>query len=100
MTRDQLIRSLVDKQRHITYKDMSIVVKDIIDCMVYALSNSGRIEVRGFGSFERKIRNPRLARNPRSGEQVMTDIKCSVRFKPGKVLKERVDAAHKDDGNA
>jgi integration host factor subunit beta len=94
MTRDDLIRALVDKQGHVSYKLMCTSVKHITDTMVDALSNGARIEVRGFGSFALRNRPPRLARNPRTGITLHTERKFAVHFKPGKELKEKVNNAY------
>ena len=96
MTRDDLIRSLVDKQGRLPYKVMAAAVKHLIDNMVKELSNGTRIEVRGFGSFGLRYRPPRLARNPKTGERLQTECKYAVHFKPGKELKERVNNADKE----
>lgn len=96
MTRDDLIRSLVDKQEAIPYKVMTSAIKHLVDVMVKDLSVGTRIEVRGFGSFALRYRAPRLARNPKTGEQLHTQFKYAVHFKPGKELKERVNNAYKD----
>ncbi len=96
MTRDELIRSLVDKQHSVSYRDMSVAVKHLLDCMASELSYGTRIEVRGFGSFALRHRAPRLARNPKTGERLHTEHKYAVHFKPGKELKERVNDAYKD----
>lgn len=92
MTRDDLIRMLVDKQGNITYKLMCDSVKHIIDSMSCALGSGARIEVRDFGSFALRSRPPRLARNPKTGVTLHTSSKYAVHFKPGKELKEKVNA--------
>ena len=59
--------------------------------MADSLANGERIELRGFGSFSLRHRQPRAARNPRTGEALTTEHRFSVHFKPGKELKERVN---------
>ena len=56
------------------------------------LARGHRIEIRGFGSFSINRRPPRLGRNPRSGERVTIPEKLVPHFKPGKALREAVDA--------
>jgi len=91
MTRDDLVRCLVDKQQNISYKTMTNAVKHLFEAMILGLSKGQRIEVRGFGSFALRYRPPRLARNPKTGMQLQTACKYAVHFKPGKELKERVN---------
>jgi integration host factor subunit beta len=96
MTRDDIVRNLVDKQRHLSYKTMSGAVKHLVNFMAMELSHGTRVEIRGFGSFSLRHRPPRLARNPKTGERLHTLGKYAVHFKPGKELKERVNDAYKD----
>ena len=60
--------------------------------MVGAMKRGERIEIRGFGNFSVNRRPPRVGRNPRSGEQVVIPEKLVPHFKPGKALRESVDA--------
>jgi len=55
------------------------------------LSTGERIEIRGFGSFSLHFRPPRIGRNPKTGESVSLSGKHVPHFKPGKVLRERVN---------
>ena len=68
------------------------IVNTIFDSMVKALERGEGIEIRGFGSFSINRRPPRMGRNPRSGEQVLIPEKLVPHFKPGKALREAVDA--------
>ena len=68
------------------------IVDEILDVIVNILAEEGRVELRNFGVFEVRWRKARKARNPRTGEQVMVPQKCTVIFKPGQVVQERVEA--------
>ena len=59
--------------------------------MAQALKTGDRIEIRGFGSFQVKIREAREGRNPKTGEPVHISAKRTPFFKVGKELKEMVD---------
>ena len=62
--------------------------------MAETLSAGGRIEIRGFGSFSVRLREPRVGRNPKTGATVAVDFHYVPHFKPGKELREKVkDAA-------
>ena len=56
-----------------------------------ALKRGERIEIRGFGSFQVKVREAREGRNPKTGEPVHISAKRTPFFKVGKELKEMVD---------
>lgn len=92
MTKSELIARLADRYPQLVSKDADFAVKTILDAMADALANGQRIEIRGFGSFALNGRPPRIGRNPKSGDKVMVPEKRVPHFKPGKDLRERVDA--------
>ena len=57
------------------------------------LAQGERIEIRGFGSFSLHFRPPRLGRNPKTGDSVALPGKYVPHFKPGKELRDRVNAS-------
>ena len=74
-------------------KDVELSLSCILEQMADALAQGERIEIRGFGSFDLHHRAPRIARNPKTGEVVNLPAKVAVHFKPGKEMRDRVDAA-------
>ncbi len=95
MTKSELIARLAERYPQLVAKDAEFAVKTILDAMAKTLAEGHRIEIRGFGSFALSHRPPRLGRNPKSGERVQVPEKRVPHFKPGKELRERVDAALK-----
>lgn len=93
MIKSQLIESLAAKMTHLPEKQVNDSINVILGLMSEALAQGQRIEIRGFGSFSLHYRPPRNAHNPKTGEKVVTEAKYSPHFKPGKELKERVDAS-------
>lgn len=93
MTKSELIEALAKQQPHLAIKDVELAVKCIIEKMNTALAAGERIEIRGFGSFSLHMRPPRMGRNPKTGESVALAKKYVPHFKPGKELRDRVDAS-------
>jgi len=93
VTKSELIEALAKQQPHLAVKDVELAVKCIIEQMNEALSSGERIEIRGFGSFSLHVRPPRVGRNPKTGESVTLSKKYVPHFKPGKELRDRVDAS-------
>lgn len=91
LIKSQLIAEISKELPHLPEKDIALAVNSVIDQMSDALSNGGRIEIRGFGSFCLHYRPPRKAHNPKTGEKLITNPKYAVHFKPGKELREQVD---------
>ncbi|KMK51754.1 integration host factor subunit beta [[Actinobacillus] muris] len=92
MTKSELIENLVIKFPSLQMKIVDDSVKEILEQMTVSLAKDERIEVRGFGSFSLHYRQPRMGRNPKTGESVKLGAKYVPHFKAGKELKERVDA--------
>ena len=93
MTKSELIESIARKQKHLPSKDVELAVKHLLELMSDSLADGKRIEIRGFGSFSLHYRPPRLGRNPKTGEPVALAGKYVPHFKPGKDLRERVNAS-------
>lgn len=91
MTKSQLVQELMSRASHISQKDMGLIVETVFDSMIKALSGGDRIELRGFGTFEVRVREPRLGRNPKSGTKVSLGIRKVPFFKAGKELKEKLN---------
>lgn len=91
MTKSELIERITEKHPEMSNKDIELAVKTILDTMSQALSQGDRIEIRGFGSFSLHFRNPRVGRNPKTGESVHLKGKYVPHFKPGKELREQVN---------
>lgn len=98
MTKSELIELLAKKQTHLASKDVELAVKCVLEHMSTALSSGQRIEIRGFGSFSLHYRPPRTGRNPKTGDVVDLTPKYVPHFKPGKELRDRVDAVRDKAG--
>jgi integration host factor subunit beta len=91
MTKRQLIEKLSQSVKDLSFKDAELVVDTIFDSMAAALTRGERIEIRGFGSFEIRVRKPRQGRNPKTGAKVAVPEKKVPFFKVGKELKLRAN---------
>ncbi|MFG6177741.1 integration host factor subunit beta [Halomonas sp. THAF12] len=93
MTKSELIEQIAMRQPELSVKDVEAAVRMILDDITDTLADGGRVEIRGFGSFSLHYREPRIGRNPKTGEPVALDGKFVPHFKPGKELREQVDAS-------
>ena len=89
MTKKDIIRRIAD-ELGLTEQETRPIVQMTLDAIINVLIEEGRIELRNFGVFEVKKRRPRKARNPRTGEKIMVGESVTVKFKPGRVMEERV----------
>ena len=93
MVKSELVRAIHEKLTELQLSQVEAALNCILAQMANALVEGERIEIRGFGSFDLHHRSPRIGRNPKTGESVDLPAKVKVHFKPGKEMKDRVDAA-------
>lgn len=67
------------------------VVQAFLDEIITELGRGNRLEFRDFGVLETKERAPRVAQNPKTLQRVDVPAKKTVKFKVGRLLKERLD---------
>jgi integration host factor subunit beta len=90
MTKAELVEKVAEKI-HLTKKQTEVIVNILLNCITEALSEGDKVELRGFGSFRIRSRNPREGRNPKTGDTVQIPAKKVPFFKAGKELREMVD---------
>ena len=96
MTRSDLIAALQERNNEVAPEAIEKASKLIFDRMLTGLSEGDRVEIRGFGSFSLRRLKPHAARNPKTGKQVLVGNRFSIYFRPGKILKEKINtSAHK-----
>lgn len=69
------------------------VVQAFLDEIVSELSNNNRLEFRDFGVFEVRTREARVAQNPKTLERVKVPAKRTVKFKMGRLMKEKLGSS-------
>ena len=100
MVKSELARALNEKLPELQIRDVELALNCMLGQMADALAQGERIEIRGFGSFDLHRRPPRIARNPKSGEGINLPAKVAIHFKPGKEMRDRVNAEHDQCGIA
>jgi integration host factor subunit beta len=92
MTKAELIEE-VSRVVEMTRKDSEVIVETIFESIVNSLHSGDKIEIRGFGSFRTRQRQPRIGRNPKTGTRVEVPSKRIPYFKPSKELRDLVNRA-------
>ncbi|MCP8352147.1 HU family DNA-binding protein [Candidatus Synchoanobacter obligatus] len=93
MVRSELKYCLGDKFSSWQSEDISYATSLVFEIMTQTLVEGGRIELRGFGTFEVRMRAPKDARNPRTRKSVRVGKRGRVHFKPGRAMRNIVDAS-------
>jgi integration host factor subunit beta len=91
MTKEELVNH-VAATTDLPQAQAATVVKLFVQCIIEALAQGDKVEVRGFGSFRLRHRRARAARNPRTGVPVPIPAKRVPWFTPGKALRALMNA--------
>ena len=87
--RDLIIR--ISNETGLIQEDVKAVLQKSLDYIVDALEKNESVEFRNFGVLEVRERKERVGRNPNQPENdVMIPARRVVKFKPGKVMKQRI----------
>ena len=90
----------VAKTTGLTQSDTKIVVEDLLEAISGFLCTGKTIEIRGFGTFYSKVRKPRPARNPKTGEVVPLLRRVVPLFKYSSDLKTKIVTTLKKTSDA
>lgn len=93
MTRSELTNNIARTQENLTVPDVELAVKCILEQLSDTLAGGDRVEIRGFGSFCLNHRTARTGRNPKTGGSVAVEERYTPRFRPGKLLRDRINAS-------
>lgn len=91
MIRSELLQALAKDNPELRADDIERIVDVFFDEIAQRLSEGGRVELRGFGAFSTRARDPRKGRNPRTGDSVDVPGKRVPFFKPGKEMRARLN---------
>lgn len=92
MIRSELLQVLCSENPDLRPDEVEQVVDIFFEEIAARLAEGGRVELRGFGTFSTRKREARIGRNPRTGEPVAVPEKSVPYFKPGKEMRERLNA--------
>ncbi len=91
MNKTELIAAIAE-QAEISKKDAEKAMKAFSDVITDELKKGEKVQLVGFGTFEVSERAAREGRNPQTGETMTIAASKSPKFKPGKALKDAVNA--------
>jgi len=90
MTKIDIINMVADRTG-LSKQDADVAVETIIGLIKDSLAKDETVILRRFGSFQTRAKNPRVGRNPKTGEEAEITARTVVRFKAGKRFKQAVN---------
>ena len=91
MIRSELVSAIARENPGLRVEEVEKIVSTFFDEIGQKLASGGRVELRGFGAFSTRARDPRKGRNPRTGDTVSVPGKRVPYFKPGKEMRARLN---------
>jgi DNA-binding protein HU-beta len=70
-------------------------LESVLDTISREVAKGEKVAITGFGSFEKRVRNARMVRNPRTGERIKAKATQVPKFTAGQDLKNIVSGAKK-----
>ena len=97
MLKSEIIKKLQTKQKNLNENDIEQIFNIFIKKIVSALKLGKNVELRGFGTFKKKINKEKEVRNPKTNEKIFKKQNYKLHFKIGKILHNKINSEHKVD---
>ena len=91
MLKSEIITKLNQKFNSLSLSDTEKVLNLFLDKISNSLYQNRNIEIRGFGSFKRKINRAKFVRNPKTNERIFKKETNKIHFKIGKILHSKIN---------
>ena len=91
MIRTELIALVAEAFPELRRAQIQKAVSGILEGIMHSVNEGNRVELRGFGVFFVSFTNPKLGRNPKTGEAVAIPAKRKPRFRVGRGLREKMN---------
>ena len=91
MLKSELVLNLQKKNDTLSSNDFEIICDLFFKKIINELKNNNNIELRGFGTFSKKINKAKMVRNPKTNEKFFKKATQKIHFKIGKTLHQRIN---------
>lgn len=89
ITRSDIESSLKKEFPELSKSEISDAIDIILDSIIEAVALDDKVEIRGFGTFSKKLIRPRKFINPKTKEVSYLGETSTMHFKPSKSLVEK-----------
>ena len=91
MLKSDLILSINKNYPSLSHNDIELITDFFFKKIIESLKESKNLEIRGFGTFSKKINKEKYVRNPKTNEKIFKKQNYKVHFKIGKILHQRIN---------
>lgn len=90
MNKSQVVQKIAESTQ-LPKKEAAIALDAFIEVVTDALKDGEKVTLLGFGTFSTAVKAARIARNPKTREEIKVPEKTVAKFKPGKELAEAIN---------
>ena len=91
MLKSEIIEKLQKKHSNLSNYDIELILKIFFKKIKSSLNDGNAIEIRGFGTFKKKINREKQVRNPKNNEILFKEQTYKLHFKTGKTLHKKLN---------
>ena len=97
MLKSEIVEKLQIKHNNLSAYDIELILKIFFKKIISGLNEGKNIEIRGFGTFKKKINREKQVRNPKNNELLFKDKTYKLHFKIGKTLHKKLNNISLED---
>ena len=97
MLKSEIIEKLQTKHTNLSIYDIELILKIFFKKIISSLNEGNTIEIRGFGTFKKKINKEKQVRNPKNNQILFKDKTYKLHFKTGKTLHKKLNNISSED---
>ena len=97
MLKSEIIEKLQTKHTNLSNYDIELILKIFFKKIISGLNDGNAIEIRGFGTFKKKINKEKQVRNPKNNQLLFKDKTYKLHFKTGKTLHKKLNNISSED---
>ena len=97
MLKSEIIEKLQTKHTNLSNYDIELILKIFFKKIISSLKNGNTIEIRGFGTFKKKINKEKQVRNPKNNQLLFKNKTFKLHFKTGKTLHKKLNNISSQD---
>ena len=97
MLKSEIIEKLQKKHNNLSNYDIELILKIFFKKIISSLNDGMTIEIRGFGTFKKKINKEKQVRNPKNNQLLFKDKTFKLHFKTGKTLHKKLNNISSED---
>ena len=92
MLKSNILKKLSLKHENLSESDIELIFNIFIKKIISALKDDKNVELRGFGTFKKKVNKAKQVRNPKTNEKLYKKENFKLHFKTGKILHGKLNS--------